>query len=369
MARVPLTKRRRIQLEYARSGNVSATARKFHVSHRTVRRWASRILDTSGVGDKPGRGRKPAISRALAHAAYKMLTSNRYNGAMHVARELHKRNPSSAKNPICKNTLIKHAKSYAESISDKLVCDRRQPAEQLTEKCMSARVEFCKANMKRNWHNVMFTDRKRFYFLYPGSSVKASVWHSVGERQVAYRPSAPQCLNLYCGITRFGATACCCVSGTSCKKKKFKTSRNTVARNICSKEYYFVVKNHFLKKGDLLFHAHGIRFWVLQQDNDRCHAGASSTALTDYLSQNKKSKIQILPGWPAHSPDLSPIENFWSVVQMKANKMGCKTFAAFKRAVLCIIKHADKKWFTNYFNSMRARLLECIQNKGARIKH
>lgn len=369
MARLPLTKRRRVQLEFLRSGNESATARKFHVDPKTVRRWASRILDTNGVGDKPGRGRKPAMTTALAHAAYKMLTSNRYNGAMHVAHELHKRNPNSSKHPVTKNTLIKHAKAYAESIFDKIVCDRRQPVQQLSKECMHARVQFCKTNMKRVWDNVMFTDRKRFYFMYPGSHVKASVWHSVGERQTAYRPSSPQCLNLYCGITRFGATACCSVSGTSCMKKKFKTNRKTVARNICSREYYFVVKNHFLKKGDSLFQKHGIRFWVLQQDNDRCHAGASSTALTDYLDQHRKSLIQILPGWPAHSPDLSPIENFWAVVQMKANKMGCKTFLAFKRTVLYLIRHADKRWFENYYKSMRTRLQECIKNKGARTRY
>jgi hypothetical protein len=369
MARLRAVTRRRIQLEYAMRGNTSAIARKFKVTRRTVRRWVSSTYDQNGVEERPGRGRKPALDKASARAAYKMLKSRVYNGAAHVAHKLHIRRPNSATKPVSKSTIIRHAKAYAISVGDEIVCDRRKPIQQLDEACMHTRVQFSKAHNKRDWSNVMFTDRKRFYFMYPGSHVKASVWHSKGQRQTAYRPSAPQCFNLYCGITRYGATACCPVSGTSGKQPKFYTQRGNIARNICSEEYHKVVMKKLLTGGDKIFKEHEVTSWVMQQDNDRCHAAASKLGLDDYLKKNKESEIELLPGWPAHSPDLSPIENFWGSVQIKVNSMGCRSFLAFKRAVMKIIREAPSTWFEHYYETMNDRLKQCIINKGERIKH
>lgn len=329
----------------------------------------SSIHEVNGVKERGGRGRKPAMDKASASAAYRMLKSSKFNGAAHVANALHTRKPNSTHKPVAKSTLIRHARAYAASVGDEIVCDRRKPLQQLSEECMRARVQFSKAYRGRDWNNVMFTDRKRFYFMYPGSHVKPAVWISKGERKTAFRPSAPQCLNLYCGITRYGATSCHFVSGTSGKKAKYMTQRDTVARNICSVEYYEVVKNTLLADGDKIFKEHKITEWVLQQDNDRCHAVASHDGLKDYISKHKKSKIEILHGWPAHSPDLSPIENFWASVQREANSMGCRTFYGFKRAVMKIIREAPSSWFEHYYETMNARLEQCIANNGARIKH
>lgn len=369
MARLPRSTRRKIQLAYARCRNASSVARKFHVDPKTVHHWIAKTNDDDPVSESAGRGRKPALDTAEARTAYKMLKSGKYNGALHVARELHKRSPSTTDKPAAKSTIIKHAKAYATSIGDCLVCDKRKPVQQLSVDCMAKRVQFCKDNMQRNWDNVMFTDRKRFYFMYPGSCVKPAVWKSKGQRQAAYRPSAPQCINLYCGITRYGATLCHFVSGTSGLKKKFKTKNDTYARNICSAEYYGVMMKTLLAGGDCIYKKHKVSSWVMQQDNDRSHGASSHTALSDYLQKHKKSKIEILPGWPANSPDLSPIENFWGSVQTQVNAMGCKTFLAYKRAVLKLIRDAPTEWFDNYYKTMRARLEECIANGGSRIQH
>lgn len=369
MGRLLPSTRHRIQLAYARCRNISAVARMFKIKYDTAKLWISRTYDLNGVEEKAGRGRKHALDKALSRTAYTLLKSGMYNGAAQVARELHVRRPSIAQKPVAKSTLIKHAKAYGASVGHELVCDRRKPVQKLSEACMHARVQFCRAHTKQDWGNVMFTDRKRFYFLYPGSHVKPAVWTSKGERQVAFRPSAPQCLNLYCGITRYGATACHIVAGTSGMKTKFKTKAGKVAKNICSAEYYHVMKKTLLKDGDRIFKKHGITSWIMQQDNDRSHASASHDALHDYLRRQKDSNIKLLLGWPAHSPDLSPIENFWAVVQMKANSMGCKTFMGFKRTVMQIIRKAPITWFENYYGSMQARMQQCIAKKGARINY
>ena len=131
MARLPRSTRRKIQLAYARCRNASSVARKFHVDPKTVHHWIAKTNDDDPVSESAGRGRKPALDTAEARTAYKMLKSGKYNGALHVARELHKRSPSTTDKPAAKSTIIKHAKAYATSIGDCLVCDKRKPVQQL----------------------------------------------------------------------------------------------------------------------------------------------------------------------------------------------------------------------------------------------
>jgi hypothetical protein len=359
MTRLPKSARRRIQIAYAECGNISEVAKDFGVDYKTAKLWISRRYDVDGVEERPGRGRKPGMGRSSARTAYTMLKSQKHDAAL-VAKKLH----------VSKSTAIKHARDYAISVGDELVCDKGKPVEQLSEDCMEARVQFSQANIQRDWSNVMFTDRKRFYYRYPGSKVKASVWRSKKvKRQTARRASSPQCLNIYCGITPYGATACHIVSGTTGFKTKFKTKKGSVARNICSAEYYHVVKQTLLPGGNKIFKKHGITSWVMQQDNDRSHTPAAQHALHAFLKKNKKCSIEILQGWPPHSPDLSPIENFWAMVQRKADSMGCNTFTAYKRAVLKLIREEPITWFQHSYASMHDRLVQCISQQGARIQH
>ena len=48
------------------------------------------------------------------------------------------------------------------------------PSKQLTYSTMAKRVAFCNANLSRNWSQVMFTDRCKFYHHYPGKSYHMS---------------------------------------------------------------------------------------------------------------------------------------------------------------------------------------------------
>jgi hypothetical protein len=115
------------------------------------------------------------------------------------------------------------------------------PSKQLTYSTMAKRVAFCNANLSRNWSQVMFTDRCKFYHHYPGKSyhmsqaliegslhfqksygfvlvgvvVKSCEWVRVGSRRAAPKVNHASCYNVYAGITRYGVTSMCTVAGTT----------------------------------------------------------------------------------------------------------------------------------------------------------
>lgn len=57
--------------------------------------------------------------------------------------------------------------------------------------------------------------------------------------------------------------------------------------------------------------------YIFQQDGATCH----QTPLTiRYI----KKRARILPGWPPNSPDISPIENLWVIMENRLNSQDVK---------------------------------------------
>ena len=80
----------KIVFTYKLTRNIDRTAKSCCVTPEAVRRWWGRYCETGGVGTKPSTGIKTQVSSDTAHTAAKLLASQDYDGAEHVARELHK---------------------------------------------------------------------------------------------------------------------------------------------------------------------------------------------------------------------------------------------------------------------------------------
>lgn len=216
----------------------------------------------------------------------------------------------------------------------------------------------------------MFTDRCRFYFQYPGASARSSGWIRKGSSWEAPKVEHPSAYNVYGGITKFGTTTVKEVTGSTNYHSDFINTQEQPAKNITSDEYYGVVASHFLPQGAKIFACGpGVSNWVLQQDNDPTHKTPSKAALKDWLHHHPGQMVTLLTGWPSHSPDLSPIENVWGIIQQKTNKSGCKTFDEFKAKVNELFSNLSMETLKNLYKSMRSRMQECIANKGGKTKH
>ena len=160
----------------------------------------------------------------------------------------------------------------------------------------------------------MFTDREKFLFRYPGTSVSQAKWVQKGQRHEAHTVNHPMAVNMYAGITMYGVTKLHIVAGTSKLASTFHNQKGVKAKNITTADYTHVMLKTLLPEGRRLFGSHGITTWILQKDNDPTHKGASRRAITEWDSRRNGSQVSLLPDWPPNSPDLIPIEDLWSIM-------------------------------------------------------
>jgi hypothetical protein len=272
---------------------------------------------------------------------------------------------------VSKNSIIRHSRKIANLQHDPLVVRRGKSVKGLTANTKQKRTAFAEKNVSTDWQQVMFTDRKKFYFRYPRSVVRNTRWNQKSEinddDDSVYQPNNPNCFNIYAGITPFGATTVHEVAGSTGFYHSHVNKKGKQAKNITSGQYVEVLVNTLLPQGSVLF---GGRSWFLQQDNDPTHRVAQATVSEWSLTHG--SDIKLLNEWPPNSPDLSLIENFWSYIECRVNKAGCKTLTEFKECVETEINSKGPgmmKCLDNLYASMPKRISMVLQNNGGKTRY
>jgi hypothetical protein len=121
-----------------------------------------------------------------------------------------------------------------------------------------------------------------------------------------------------------------------------------------------------LPEGKKLFLANGQSTWIFQQDNDPTHNNGTKLAAEWIVKSG--CNIRTLD-WPPNSPDLSPIENIWGIVDGKVQARGCSSFEEFKEAVLEELKAKPKRTLVKLNKSMKDRLEMMVKKGGDRISY
>ena len=365
-----ISKRKRIRI--ATAVNVdgrpkAAVARNEKVSRKCVHLWAGRYEAHGHVDSKKGGGRKCEMSHAASEKGFELLMGGTCASATQVAAELFRLKLTNR--CLSRTTVMTHVKKHAQSIGRPITASWCKPKKKLTAKNMQQRLEFCLRHRRTDWGQVMFTDRCKFQFRYPGVHVNNFQWRFKGTPREEYKVNKAASLNVYAGITPYGPTRMHVVSGTTDHHPitTYKTKKGTAARNITSAEYESVLSQTLLQDGEELFAKHKVLSWQLQQDNDPTHKKASVKAVSSWNSNPKHvTKVSIIKEWPPHSPDLNLIENCWSIVQRRVDAAGCSTLPEFKSMVLHEFMNLDVQ---GLYASMKGRIEECIKANGGKTRH
>lgn len=349
---------------YRQVKTLKGTARQLGLSVKVVKQWVSRWKETGTVEPKAKSGRPRALDPLVAAQALDWLKQDG-TGRDAVARKLQEEGYTAHK--IHRTTVGRVTKKLARTQGQRLRAQTGRPQVILTQVNKEQRLRFAKANLSRDWTNVMFTDRKKFLLHNPGTSITPVTWTVGDQRRVATRVTNPVAVNVYAGVTVHGVTKCHLVTGTRRKQKGYLNKKGEPARNITAAEYTDVVKDTLLPEGDRLFGRRGVLpNWVLQQDNDPTHKAAVEVVAT--RNKAKMGRVKLLQNWPPNSPDLSVIENLWAYVDGKVKAMACKTGDEFEAAVLQQMQAVPKHYITSLFDSIKGRMEAVIKNKGDRLK-
>lgn len=358
-----LKQRHEVVIEYSRVKNYMHVAKKVGCSPATVKKWVA--LDSSGqeLVRKCRQVAKRLMSKEATQEASKQLLEGRQGGARYVASELRKK--KLVKKKPSAQTVLRAVKAFHEAEGDPIVCTMGRPAPQLTARNRAQRVAWCKANLDTDWDRVMFTDRKKFHFRYPGSKVLPCTWKLRSKKNEGgvFQPNHPSTFNVYGGLTSKGTTKLRPVTGTTKRKTSFMNSKGQPARNITQNEYRAVLREALLPGGVGRLGTS----WALQQDNDPTH-GVARQVLEDFNKIHDTS-VSLVKNWPPHSPDLSPIENVWAIVDREVNAVGCHDFDEYVSTVSRTFQKLDRNIIRKLFASMPRRLQDCIENDGRRVKY
>lgn len=347
---------------WRRNSNVSATARAMRLPTKVVARWVRRYNDTGTVAEHRSTGRPRALSPRAVHAARDLLLEDGTLGAAGVAKQLTEKGYTT--HQVHRTTISRNVKMLADSEGFPIHYSYGKPSKALGAGTKLKRLLFAKAHVSTNWSNVMFTDRKRFLFKYPGSKVEPGRWVRKGQKYEVVAACKPTCLNLYCGITKWGMIKCHPVAGTSKHKSVYKNRMGDWSSNITADEYTDVLKKTLLPEGARVFGNMGIDNWLLQQDNDPSHVDAVDV-VKEWASSHG-SGARVLLNWPPNSPDLNLVENVWGYVQRQVDAKGCKTFDEFKEAVVSELARVPKKMIDNLYASMPGRIAKVIERDGGK---
>lgn len=340
-------------------------AQELHLYRSYIQRCQQQLRQKSG--SKPKRfGPAPTLSGQAARRAVQLLAEDPHLDLKHTAQRLHAEGLTPR--VMHRSTVARHAKQQAEADHNPIVHHRKQPGKKLTMDTISKRINFCQQHQLDDFADVLVTDRKRFMWTFPGTAVGPGYWAHKGEEVRAFKPNHPMCYNVYGGISSFGVAKLHKVIGTSGYHSCYRNKLSVVSKNITTAEYADVLLG-ILGEAGRVFSRQGITTFRLQQDNDPTHMGGSKQAVKSYNNGMHGGAVRIIEDWPPNSPDLSPIESAWGIVQQRVNARVCNTFQEFKDAV-------DEEWeglepaeIQHLMLSLPHRMQQCLKAHGAKLPY
>ena len=290
----------------------------------TVNKWLKRYKETGDVQELEGRGRKKIINAEMEKKILELFEKNE-NLSLKKAQLLLRRSNIE----VSISTLSRTLKQLGFKFRSPLV----KPV--LTPSHIKKRIEWCEKFQEMNWDNVVFTDETTFNL----NPYKQKYWSRGRRIKFIRRFRHPQKIHLWGCFSSRGFGTLYLFKDNLTAKKMVEIYKKALLRSIN--------KFGFVDNDD----------WLLQEDKDPKH--------TAKLSKKWKSEnnIQQIP-WPANSPDLSPIENLWSILKMKINEKQPSSIKSLVTIILKTWKDFPIELAQKLVDSMYDRIYDCLEAKG-----
>jgi len=319
-------------------------SRKLGFSERTVYDTIDRWKETGSPIPDARPGRPEMLSDRDKRALDRIANKNRDAVLAVVTEEL----------TINIGTTIstKTTSKYLRELGWKSCFKCRKPL--LTESHVKARLKWCREYLKwahPDWRYVVFTDESKFQMHTADGGHR--VWRRADEKY--HKDCITPTMKFGGGKVMFWG--CFSWSGMGPLVR--------VDGNLDSKGYVELLEEHYIPWAEnLIAQEGGYPGLVFQQDN------ASVDTAKRTRQWMKDNNVDVLP-WPAQSPDLSPIENLWHIVDTKVRK-NYKDFAnddALADAVMTEWKNIPIAIVHSLIESMPRRLQAVINAKGWHTKY
>ena len=304
-----------------------------NVAKRSLGRWVKEYrAGERNFSDKPGRGRKrSATTDTVKNRVVRHMRGKRFQSCRKVASRLQ----------ISRESVRRCLKEKGL----KPVQTKSKP--KLSEKNITARIEFAETHRNTDWSKVMFTDEKDFWLFSRVSKKNDVVWVADGDEPppTVDKVRATQKVHVWGGITTRGKTKLYFYDGA-----------------LNAEKYRTLVLQKALKEIKELLPDSSYTF---QQDGAPCHTANVTQA---FLSSQPFS---FLPkaDWPGNSPDLNPIENLWAKLQTAVNEREPKDVSALKRAINKEWSKMDNSFVARYIMSMPRRRDAVRNSNGMHTKY
>ena len=250
----------------------------------------------------------------------------------------------------------------------------------LTVACKLARFRFTRRHARSIASTTSFSDSKHFCATHKRGSKLGSAWAPNGApTTIAVGQGSNINAHVYGAVTRYGATPLFAATGSTgglalCSPggPGAHVLAGQRARGVTCPEYRYLLENGhgggLLHEVDTIFRAHGVLRWRWQQDGARAHSTAN-TANGRATRALITARAALLEPWPAHSPDLSPIEKAWAATEahLHAHETWhdhASFLAAIRRAWAAVVTPA---YCQKLFAGLRATYSACSSKQGAQV--
>jgi transposase len=213
----------------------------------------------------------------------------------------------------------------------------------LTPDQKAKRLTFALAHSGTDWSTTVFTDESSFVL-----GTRGWLWRRKAETgaEVSWvKEKFPPKVMVFAGISR-----------------DYKSTLIMIESGTVDAESYV---DEFVDQSGIIpdmNQRYGPRQWTYMQDGASVH---TASATMEYL----RAMVSVLRDWPAHSPDLNPIENLWAIMKRRVEQLQPVTKEDLMRVLVDVWESLEMDVVNALVASVADRMNLVVEKAGDRIPY